>query len=211
MQHEHDVASSRSPVGTLLHGFAAIAFFVSTALHAEVSTAANMVRVGELELVPNVITLRMYPKDRTICLDPTVRFTVTNRGVGQVKLGLIAHQWQATDSFGLTLYADRLRQNSVNWDSYISASGISNLSKGTSNQQLIYRATELTVLSPDQSIDVQVRHNRPHCVPDEKQTFTREHRPESATISGQLLVVDVAENEQRRGFSFSDVPVRIAP
>ncbi len=166
-----------------------------------VAPSGQTVQAGVLELTPKPIALR-YERGRNFnngetCILGNLRFHIVNAGASDVRVYLAGKVLRITDDLGLPILEDP---------------EIMGLSVFTGHLNDLARVdkSQMTVLSPNQPLEVQVNKSRKgRCNEDRDGEIYRSHRPLSATVTGSLIVVDANGQGELRPFSFSDVPVQV--
>lgn len=161
-------------------------------------------KVGKLEVSATKATVRVVKDRDSACVSPTIRLQIKNVSATDLRIGLLIAALEARDNFGNPLFTDGGPK----------ISGISELNdrySKISTKSLLDVADSMSILSPDQFVDIQFTTsdstNNMRCVKDLNAEFPKTYKPTSYTISGSLGTVDANGKAEIRGFSLVDQPL----
>ncbi len=180
----------------------------STNASATAPTGTAPVKAGPFVLTPSDVVVRLsyYTEKKVTCFDATVKFQILNTSAAAVRVSLFKQSLIVTDSLGIELFSQSKE--------YVSVGGVTGFSSAYVEYFVKFlngSKDQLTVISPRQSVAVQLRpdENGRNCVQDPEQNIKKTHRPKTINLAGTIGIVDLAGAAELLGFSFEDVPVTV--
>jgi hypothetical protein len=156
-------------------------------------------RTGPIEM--KAMPVLVSKQSNQDCYNAVFRITVRNASAADLKLGLLTPLTEAADNLGVNL----MKHTPDYETGEIKGGGIA-LIRGHAREldKTIDQAKySLVTISPRQIFTFQM--GNANCYNASERTY----RPQSATLSGSLVVIDLQGTAERRAFSFADLPVQL--